>query len=549
MKSYNKIIIASLFVISEMASAQVGIGTLTPDDSAILELSSTSKGFLLPRLSSVKRDEMNNPPVGLMIYNTTTGRIETNKGSQLGALWISMSGVSDTNPIDFPTLNQNTTGTSANVTGIVLPANGGTGIANNTASTLSLSGNFPIAITTTSATNIEFPTEGKLFGTKLGSITSSEVSNAVNDENGTGTLVFSTSPSLSGIPLAPTAAISTNTTQIATTAFVLANSAVKYEAINSTVAITTNSHSDIVVPGLTFSPQAGTYFTQFNAQYKITPIDVTVQGVLDLQTAYNQLMSIPNTATHGLTFGTGEVLYPGVYTIAGAGSIAGVLTLNGNGDSNSVFIFKITGAFNTGASSSVVLTNGASACNVFWISDGAVGLGASTSLKGTVLSYGSAVAVGANCLVEGKMLTTSGAIAFGPGIAITPVSCSLINFGILTSFSMFTSSGGIGNTGTSTINGDIGTNLGAITGFETSTINGTIFLPGMQNAKATFSVYQNGVVIPSSIRTRANIVNTVDISLQTIATVGAGEAIDIRWNVDSGSLKLENRNFTILNVR
>ena len=195
------------------------------------------------------------------------------------------------------------------------------------------------------------------------------------------------------------------------------------------------------------------------------------------------------------------------------------------------------------------MTNGASACNVFWISDGTVGLGASTSLKGTVLSHGSAVAVGANCIVEGKMLTTSGAIAFGPGIATIPVSCSLINFGILSSFSMFTSNGGIGNTGSSTITGDIGTNLGAITGFETSTINGTIYLPGMQNATATFSVYQNGVVIPSSVRTRSSIVNTVDISLQTIATVGLGEAIDIRWKIDSGSLKLENRNFTILNVR
>ena len=548
MKSYIKITIASLFVISELASAQVGIGTLTPDDSAILELSSTSKGFLLPRLSSFQLGNMVNPPVGLMVYNTTTGRIETNKGSELGALWISMSGVSDTNILDFPTLNQNTTGTSDNVTGIVLPANGGTGIANNTASTLSLSGNFPISITSTSATNIEFPTDGKLFGTKLESITSSEVSNAVNDETGTGNLVFSTSPNLTGIPLAPTAPVTTNTTQIATTAFVLANSD-KYQTVNSTEAITTNSHSDTVVPGLTFSPQAGTYLAQFNAQYTITPIDVTVQGVLDLQTAYDQLMSIPNTATHGLTFGSGEVILPGVYTIAGAGSIAGTLTLNGNGDSNSVFIFKITGAFNTGASSSVILTNGASACNVFWISDGAVGLGASTSLKGTVLSHGSAVAVGANCIVEGKMLTTSGAIAFGPGIATIPVSCSLINFGILSSFSMFTSNGGIGNTGSSTITGDIGTNLGAITGFETSTINGTIYLPGMQNAKATFSVYQNGVVIPSSVRTRSSTVNTVDISLQTIATVGLGEAIDIRCNVDSGSLKLENRNFTILNVR
>jgi len=40
---------------------------------------------------------------------------------------------------------------------------------------------------------------------------------------GTGNLVFSASPTLTGVPLAPTANVGTNTTQIATTAFVLAN--------------------------------------------------------------------------------------------------------------------------------------------------------------------------------------------------------------------------------------------------------------------------------------------------------------------------------------
>jgi hypothetical protein len=86
MKSYNKKILASLFVISEFASAQVGIRTLTPDNSAILELSSTSKFFLLPRLSSIQSGEMVNPTIGLMIYNTTSGKIETNKDSEFGAM-------------------------------------------------------------------------------------------------------------------------------------------------------------------------------------------------------------------------------------------------------------------------------------------------------------------------------------------------------------------------------------------------------------------------------------------------------------------------------
>jgi hypothetical protein len=45
----------------------------------------------------------------------------------------------------------------------------------------------------------------------------------VTDETGTGSLVFAGSPALTGVPTAPTATLGTNTTQIATTAFVQAS--------------------------------------------------------------------------------------------------------------------------------------------------------------------------------------------------------------------------------------------------------------------------------------------------------------------------------------
>lgn len=50
--------------------------------------------------------------------------------------------------------------------------------------------------------------------------TSAQIQAAVTDETGSGSLVFSASPTFTGAPLAPTAAAGTNTTQIATTAFV-----------------------------------------------------------------------------------------------------------------------------------------------------------------------------------------------------------------------------------------------------------------------------------------------------------------------------------------
>jgi hypothetical protein len=52
------------------AKAQVGIGTSIPDASAQLEVLSTSKGLLIPRLSLQQRDGINNPANGLLVYQT-----------------------------------------------------------------------------------------------------------------------------------------------------------------------------------------------------------------------------------------------------------------------------------------------------------------------------------------------------------------------------------------------------------------------------------------------------------------------------------------------
>lgn len=63
-----------LGLLSLSAQAQttgsVGIGTATPDASALLELSTTNKGLLLPRLTQLQRDAIQSPAAGLLIYQT-----------------------------------------------------------------------------------------------------------------------------------------------------------------------------------------------------------------------------------------------------------------------------------------------------------------------------------------------------------------------------------------------------------------------------------------------------------------------------------------------
>lgn len=53
-------------------SAQVGIGTETPASSAILDISSTNKGILFPRMTSAQRNAITSPDIGLYIFDTDT---------------------------------------------------------------------------------------------------------------------------------------------------------------------------------------------------------------------------------------------------------------------------------------------------------------------------------------------------------------------------------------------------------------------------------------------------------------------------------------------
>ena len=53
--------------------AGLGIGTVTPDASSLLDVSSNSKGFLAPRMTVTERNAIVNPSDGLQIFNTTSG--------------------------------------------------------------------------------------------------------------------------------------------------------------------------------------------------------------------------------------------------------------------------------------------------------------------------------------------------------------------------------------------------------------------------------------------------------------------------------------------
>ncbi|MBH8569255.1 tail fiber domain-containing protein [Microvirga sp. STS02] len=75
--------LSAAFALHHAAQAQtggVGIGTATPHASALLDVTSTTKGLLPPRLSQSQRDAIAAPAAGLTIYNTDTGKLNTWNG-------------------------------------------------------------------------------------------------------------------------------------------------------------------------------------------------------------------------------------------------------------------------------------------------------------------------------------------------------------------------------------------------------------------------------------------------------------------------------------
>ncbi len=64
----------------------LGVGTTTPDSSAILDLTSVSRGFLPPRMTTTERNNIGGAVNGLFIYNSTTNAFNGFQGGSWGAI-------------------------------------------------------------------------------------------------------------------------------------------------------------------------------------------------------------------------------------------------------------------------------------------------------------------------------------------------------------------------------------------------------------------------------------------------------------------------------
>jgi len=66
----------NLFYVEAGSSGEgVGIGTNTPNASSILDITSTTKGVLFPRMTTTQKNAISSPVAGLVVFDTTLGKL------------------------------------------------------------------------------------------------------------------------------------------------------------------------------------------------------------------------------------------------------------------------------------------------------------------------------------------------------------------------------------------------------------------------------------------------------------------------------------------
>ncbi len=156
--------IVFLLLVSFYSFAQTGIGTTTPDASAKLDISSTTKGLLAPRMTAAQKTAISLPANGLLIYQTdgVTG-FYVNTGTSASPAWLRVNTdwTKTGNDIAYTAGNVSTTGT---LTGGNTSTSTISGFAANVTS---ISANYPLTAadngkiiqsTSASAISITIPT-------------------------------------------------------------------------------------------------------------------------------------------------------------------------------------------------------------------------------------------------------------------------------------------------------------------------------------------------------------------------------------------------------
>jgi hypothetical protein len=275
---------------------------------------------------------------------------------------------------------------------------------------------------------------------------------------------------VTGIAFLTLAAVGTQSAMAATATVNLGTSSTYAILAGSAI---TNTGATVVGGDIGISP--GTSITGFPPGTQSSGITNVANGAaLD---AENDLITASDDAAGRTPFNTvsgdlgGSTLVAGVYHSTSSMGLTGTVTLNGGGNLDSVFIFQAGSTLTTASSSSVVLENGAQACNVFWQVGSSATLGTTTNFAGTILATTS-ITLDTGATVTGRALALGGAVTMNDN-TITVPTCQLAT----------TTTTAVGGTTTTTaVGGTTSTTAGPTT---TTTSGVTTTIAGITSAAAT----------------------------------------------------------------
>lgn len=125
----------------------------------------------------------------------------------------------------------------------------------------------------------------------------------------------------------------------------------------------------------------------------------------------------------------GSTLVSGVYKAPSSLAISGILTLDGGGDADAVWIFQMGSTLTTATGSSVNLINGAQAGNVFWQVGSSATLGVDSVFQGSILAQDS-ITVATNAEITGRALAINGAVTLDNNIILVPETSISVLFAL-----------------------------------------------------------------------------------------------------------------------
>ena len=155
---------------------------------------------------------------------------------------------------------------------------------------------------------------------------------------------------------------------------------------------------------------------------------ITQAAKLNLVDAYNDAASRSADFTYSDGSNLSGTLAGGVHQSAGSFLINGTLTLDGGGDSNTVWIFQSGSTLLAASGSQIILINGAQASNVFWQVGSSATIGTTTDFSGTILADQS-ITLNTGAILNGRALALNAAVTLDTNTITVPEPSAVWLFG------------------------------------------------------------------------------------------------------------------------